>query len=555
MSSRYCSTRLRKGRAWVAAGSLCCLLGPLPGCNSFFNSWFDPTQVGSFSRETTLDIRTSLSIQDTPLGIAGSSDPRPEDLIPVYEEYQIGHGDVLSIRIFELLAGNTETMTQTVVDEIGTISIPVLGQIRVSGMTRSEVEQELVEQLNARDILRDAQVVVDLAVKRNATYTIFGAIPQPNVYPLPKPDLRLLEAVNVAGGLVDTVTDIYVFRNEPSSATGADSVTWQGQGAGDVVTASAGLGTWAGGIAPPPPATEQPAGQTNDPPPALEPELDQELAELVEAVPSPDPENMLVDEAASQPTTRPATLPADEDIAEMEPVSRPRFIFLNGQWIETVAEPVPEPEPFVEPEIAPEAPLEQREMPSPAEPQIDWSRLAGDREYRIVHVGAGPLRNGDYRQNIVVRPDDSIRLLAGETGEYYIMGQVMRPGAYSITGRKVTLKTAIASAGNLAPLAWPDRCTVYRRYGDREEMHQVNLDAIFAGKEPDLFLKNNDLVLVGTHPAAPFLAVFRNAFRMTYGFGFVYDRNFADIDSFGGQPNPKYAERAGYGTLFPNLFR
>ncbi len=130
----------------------------------------------------------------------------------------------------------------------------------------------------------------------------------------------------------------------------------------------------------------------------------------------------------------------------------------------------------------------------------------------------------------------------------------MRPGAYSITGRQITLKTAIASAGNMAPLAWPDRCTIYRRYGDREEMHQVNLDAIFAGKEPDVLLKNNDLILVGTHPAAPFLAVFRNAFRFTYGFGFVYDRNFADIDSYGSKVNPANVS-SSYGSNFPNLFR
>jgi len=148
-----------------------------------------------------------------------------------------------------------------------------------------------------------------------------------------------------------------------------------------------------------------------------------------------------------------------------------------------------------------------------------------------------------------VRPGDSIRLASGEVGEYYIMGQVTRPGAYSVTGRQITLKQAVASAGNIAPLGWPDRCTVYRRYGDREEMKQVNLDAIFAGKQADLFLRKDDLIVVGTHPVAPFLAVIRNAFRMTYGFGFVYDRNFADIDAFNPKFNPENVP-----DRFPNLF-
>lgn len=220
-------------------------------------------------------------------------------------------------------------------------------------------------------------------------------------------------------------------------------------------------------------------------------------------------------------------------------------MFVNGEWVQVSGESKPEPS---QPEEKVPA------QPPPVEPQVDWDRLAGEVENRVIRVSARGLRGGDRRQNIIVRAGDTIRLLAGQTGEYYIMGQVNRPGAYSITGRNITLKTAIASAGNLGALAWPDRCTIYRRYGDREEMHQVNLDAIFAGKESDILLKNNDLILVGTHPAASFLAVFRNAFRLTYGFGFVYDRNFADIDSFGGQTNPNTLRRAGVGQQFPNLF-
>jgi len=33
--------------------------------------------------------------------------------------------------------------------------------------------------------------------------------------------------------------------------------------------------------------------------------------------------------------------------------------------------------------------------------------------------------------------------------------------------------------------------------------------------------------MVGTNAAAPFISAFRNAFRITYGFGFLYDRNYA----------------------------
>jgi hypothetical protein len=41
-----------------------------------------------------------------------------------------------------------------------------------------------------------------------------------------------------------------------------------------------------------------------------------------------------------------------------------------------------------------------------------------------------------------------------------------------------------------------------------------------------LYLKSDDQVMVGTIIWAPFVAAIRNGFRITYGFGFLYDRNY-----------------------------
>ncbi len=55
----------------------------------------------------------------------------------------------------------------------------------------------------------------------------------------------------------------------------------------------------------------------------------------------------------------------------------------------------------------------------------------------------------------------------------------------------------------------------------------MDLDKIFAGHAPDIYLKPNDSIMVGTNMIAPFLSALRGAFRITYGFGFLYDRNFS----------------------------
>ena len=156
---------------------------------------------------------------------------------------------------------------------------------------------------------------------------------------------------------------------------------------------------------------------------------------------------------------------------------------------------------------------------------------------RLIRVPADKLLAGDPRYNIIIKPGDTIHVPVDIIGEFAIMGNVNRSGYVDITGRPMTLKMAIAAAGGLGPLAWPKNVEVVRRIGTaREEIVMVDLDKIADGEQPDFFIKPNDLINVGTHPTSRWRAVLRNAFRATYGFGFVYDRNFADID---------------YGTGFP----
>ncbi len=579
----------------VALVALSLAVGSAAGCSSAMTSWFngflDPSEVGSygpFGREATLDIRSSLSLQDAPSGVSALSEPQPEDLVPVVQEYKYRVGDSLNVRVYELLQRGTETAIQALVDETGSISIPVVGRFEVAGLTLPEIEAEVVDQLVRRGVLVDPQVIVEPAVRRGMSYTIYGTISQPNLYPLGQYDLRLLDAINIAGGLLDQVTEVYVVRGqkpvEPvlmSRSTVPGSVEARvldggltlsdGQARGGLYAAAGRSGGRA--VPPEPEGGEAPAtresGSGRAPVPVDEatpatpsvPQWIYRTGEWVDTRPRPSEaatttaapavesapaarrdliETMIGPDQASSAATTPAVEPVPPS------PSQPRWIYYNGRWIETAA---PSSLPAEPPASGP-APVPAPVAEPPTQPAIDWSQVAGVNDHRVIKVSGSGLREGDPRQNIVVRAGDAIRVASGEFGEYYVMGQVQRPGAYSLTGRTITLKTAIAAAGNLAPLAWPANCTVYRRLGDREQMIQLNLDAIFAGREQDCFLKQDDLILVGTHPVAPFLAVLRNAFRASYGFGFVYDRNFADIDSYNQKINPDNLPKQN-----PNLFR
>jgi polysaccharide export outer membrane protein len=167
-------------------------------------------------------------------------------------------------------------------------------------------------------------------------------------------------------------------------------------------------------------------------------------------------------------------------------------------------------------------------LPSLPPADLEWEEASHTRSIRIP---ADKLLAGDARYNIVIKPGDTIHVPVDLIGEFFIMGNVNKTGVINLTGRPMTLKMAIAAAGGLGPLAMPRRVEVTRRIGTkREEIVMVDLDKIAKGEQPDFFIKPNDLINVGTDATARWRAVLRNAFRATYGFGFVYDRNFADAD-------------------------
>jgi len=146
---------------------------------------------------------------------------------------------------------------------------------------------------------------------------------------------------------------------------------------------------------------------------------------------------------------------------------------------------------------------------------------------RVIRVPLDALHRGELKYNVVIRPGDYIYIPQPVVGEYYMGGHVLRTGVYSLTARKITLKEAFISAGMLDPVAIPSRTQIIRRIDDGHEIFAVvDIEKIFAGTEPDVYLRPDDNIVVGTNIVAPFLAAIRNGFRITYGFGFLYDRNY-----------------------------
>jgi protein involved in polysaccharide export with SLBB domain len=527
---RFLAAPLKVTTADVVVFGLLVAAMTTAGCNSILNGWLDPTTLGNFDRTSTSEIRTSLTLDDSPTGIPGAVPPSMDDLRMVMVEYPISPGDTLAVEINELRQRQVPYQIQAQVALAGYVNLPVVGRVPAAGLTVPEFEDALAEALRSRNVLLDPEVTVNPLFLQKATYSIFGvgvsasanSPLRAGTFPIRHPDLRLLEAINQVGGLNEFVTEIYVFRYEDPPAPVRDL-----------------------NLAPVPlnaPSGDAGARSESRTREGLEPRASSGASakqELLDAV-APEPKGKAETGARFQSRT------SIDDIPEsLEPDPTQPYIYVNKEFVpnptyvgahgETATAP-PEIPPF-----------------DTAAPAVNWSRIAGDTSYRVLLIPAEALRSGDPDANIFIRAGDVIRIASGEVGVYYVMGQVGRVGTFAFNAEPITLKAAIAAAGGLSSLAWPDRCTVYRRLGQREQMIQVNLDRIFAGLDPDFTIKRGDIINVGTHPFAPFLERIRGLTLpnpvSNVGYSFTYARNFADVDSFSVKQNP-----ADKPKTFPNLF-
>jgi len=538
----------------LAPAAMLMLASLVGGCNILkidkFRFLAPEKVVARPDRPAVGPIRDSISILDQSQEqelLPNAVFPDKDDLEYSDEDYIIGPTDVLDISILDLFQEGLETPLRRQVSESGFIDLPQLPErIKASGLNKEQLK-EAISQAYSPDILKDPIVSVTIAGRRQNTFSVLGAIARPGTYSILRPDMRLLQGLAMPGDITQSGIDyIYVIRQRPPTLKpkvekAPDIGKLPEMVIPELKPQSAPAGTRPAGTAPakegppPRPASSPSTGSAKD--------LEKALKELgglapggakqTQPVPSVVP---MLTETATTASKRAGSTTTSRP--EMPTVGQSqKWIYSNGRWIRVTQETpaVQKPAPRrtlpakvedVEPEVA-KRPTPTRPA-TPTDP-FGWKKALQSESAKVIAINLRQLRNGDPRMNIVLRDNDVIYVPTLEVGEFYVAGEVARPGVYSLTGRKITIKQALTAAGNLGPLAWPENAVLVRRIGpNQEQAIPINIEAIFNRQEPDIFLKPNDVIEVGTSAVAPFLAVMRNAFRMTYGFGFIYDRNFAD---------------------------
>ena len=114
-----------------------------------------------------------------------------------FRDYRIGPEDLLEINVFE-----DEKLNKTVrVSSQGNISLPLLGVIKVKGLTPYELEKE-IRDLLAEKYIQNPNVSVFIKEYRSQRISVIGAVEKPGIFDI-YGQRTLLDALAMAGGLKD----------------------------------------------------------------------------------------------------------------------------------------------------------------------------------------------------------------------------------------------------------------------------------------------------------------------------------------------------------------
>lgn len=131
------------------------------------------------------------------------SDPRasqnPQQGNPLYaigKEYRVGPNDLLDIEVLNLDKENAKRSVR--VNAAGYITMPLIGQVAVAGLTQHQVEAHIAG-LYGEKYLQNPQVSVFIKEFTTERITVDGAVVKPGIYPLVG-QMTLLRALALAGG-------------------------------------------------------------------------------------------------------------------------------------------------------------------------------------------------------------------------------------------------------------------------------------------------------------------------------------------------------------------
>lgn len=128
----------------------------------------------------------------------------------------LGPGDVIKASVF----GNPDMGVETRVSEAGRITFPLLGEVKVGGLTVQQAEKLVGEQLVKKGYLKTAQVNIIISQIQSAQVSVLGMVNRPGRYPLDGGKRGVMDMLAQAGGFnADGGDTVSVVRTRDGKTT------------------------------------------------------------------------------------------------------------------------------------------------------------------------------------------------------------------------------------------------------------------------------------------------------------------------------------------------
>ena len=119
---------------------------------------------------------------------------------------KLGPGDAIRVTVFQ----QPDLTTEARVTERGTVALPLVGDVKVAGLSTGEAGKAIAAEFERGQFLKKPQVGVSLTTLRSQQVSVLGMVARPGRYPLDGASANLSDVIAAAGGI---------------GATGADTVT------------------------------------------------------------------------------------------------------------------------------------------------------------------------------------------------------------------------------------------------------------------------------------------------------------------------------------------